>query len=129
MNLIGANYRTTLSNFVALIFTSATAIAAAPSELDVLPQSLYPYRLRIIAACGFIAFISRLLNGSFQKDKTVTGGSTMQTLSGNVAEPGSQTMVDATLLASKASGESLTPAQNQIATNLQAVQPQPESKP
>ena len=70
--LLGANYRTTLSNLVALIFATATGIAAAPSELDILPHDLYSYRGRIIMICGVIAFLSRAMNGQFQKDKQVT---------------------------------------------------------
>lgn len=110
--LFGANWRTTLTNLLALVFTSATAIAAAPSELDVLPPFLYPYRAKIIAICGVIAFASRLLNGQFQKDKTVTGGAVQQTITGNVAEPGTQTLVDETVKATIASGEPVTPTQS-----------------
>jgi len=103
--LLGANYRTTLSNLVALLFATATGIAAAPGELDILPLALYPYRVRIIAICGVIAFVSRMLNGQFQKDKTVTGGSTQQTVGGEVADAGTQTLVDQTVKASIASGD------------------------
>ncbi len=111
--VFGANWRTTLTNMVAMLFTAATAITAAPSELDILPQSLYPYRGRIIVICGVIAFVSRALNGNFQKDKTVTGGTTQQTTNGNVAAPGTQTLVDQTLVATAQSGEALTSAQSQ----------------
>jgi hypothetical protein len=109
--LIGANYRTTLTNLVALVFATATAIAAAPSELDMLPTSLYPYRGRIIAVCGIVAFVSRLLNGQFQKDKQVTGGTIQQTVNGNVAAPGTQSLVDETVKASVASDETIEPEQ------------------
>lgn len=109
--LFGANWRTTLTNLVALIFTSATAITAAPSELNVLPEFLYPYRGKIIAACALIAFVSRFMNGQFQKDKTVTGGTTQQTVNGNVAETGTQNLVDATVKATIDSGEPVTPQQ------------------
>lgn len=109
--LFGANWRTTFTNFIALVFASATAIAAAPSELDVLPSALYEYRGRIIAICGVIAFLSRLLNGQFQKDKNITGGTTQQTVSGAVAKPGTQTLVDATVRATVQSDEQITPEQ------------------
>lgn len=109
--ILGANYRTTFSNLVALIFATATGIAAAPSELDILPNDLYPYRGKIIVICGAIAFLSRAMNGQFQKDKNVVGGTVQQTASGAVAEAGTQTLVDQTVIASIKSGEKVTPEQ------------------
>jgi hypothetical protein len=116
-SLLGANWRTTISNAVALIFATATAIAAAPSELDILPTALYPYRDKIIAICGVIAFVARLVNGAVQKDKAVTGGSVQQTIEGNKVEPGKQSLVDATLEASPPSEKAAVVAQREATDN------------
>jgi hypothetical protein len=47
-------------------------------------------------------------NAVVQKDKNVTGGAVQQTLHGNYAQPGTQTLVDITQESSKLSGESVS---------------------
>src|ERR1022692_453432 len=126
MNLIGPNWKTLLSGIGIALFALLNALALAPTELGDFGMIIPPaYKAKILMVSLGAAFIMRVLNAMHQKDKNVTGGSTMQTLAGNVADKGSQTMVDATLIASKESGEPLTSAQNQIATNLISAQPQP----
>jgi hypothetical protein len=107
--LFGANWQTSLWGFITLV---AGAISLNPHLTDFLPDSINGY---VKGLAGVIAFIS---GGAFAlkvKDKNVTGGSVQQTVAGNLAEPGTQTLVDQTVKASIASGEQVTPEQKQAA--------------
>jgi hypothetical protein len=107
--LFGANWQTTMWGFITL---AAGAISLNPHLTDFLPDSVNGY---VKGIAGIIAVIS---GGAFSlkvKDKNVTGGSVAQTVNGNVAAPGTQTLVDATVKTSIASGEAVTPEQKQAA--------------
>lgn len=71
--IAGVNWRTTVSGAVAFIFALAAFIAASPSELDILPGGLYPYREKILAWAIFLAGIAKWWNLVAQKDAKVTG--------------------------------------------------------
>jgi hypothetical protein len=110
--LWGANWRTSLSGYVAI---GSAIIHGKPQLIEWIPE---PTRGIIWAISEYVflgaaaAFVIRA------KDKSVTGGSTQQTISGAKADAGAQTMVDQTLLATKASGEPLTPQQEAIVKQL-----------
>lgn len=100
--LFGANWQTSLWGLITLV---ASAVALNPGLVAFLPDSFEGY---VKGIAGLIAFIS---GGAFAlkvKDKNVTGGGIQQTLSGAVAEPGTQTLVDQTVKATIASGEPVT---------------------
>jgi hypothetical protein len=106
--LFGANWRTSLSGTVTLV---SAAVAFKPELINFIhPQGLHDW---IAGICGIIAFVS---GGAFvlaAKDKKVTGGSVQQTVGGNVAAEGTQSLVDETVKASMKSGEQVTPEQHQ----------------
>jgi len=98
--------------FITLV---AGAVSLKPELVAFLPDSIEGY---IKGIFGLIAFIS---GGAFAlkvKDKDVTGGSVQQTIAGNVAEKGTQTLVDKTVIASIASGETVTPEQKLSVKNI-----------
>lgn len=116
-----ANWRTTLSGIGAAIFALLSMLAVAPYSLGELATIIPPeYKSRILVASAVAAFLLRTWNSVSQKDRQVTGGSVQQTISGNIAEPGTQTLVDQTLIASKASGETLTPEQHAAVKSAEA---------
>lgn len=130
MNLIGPNWRTTFSMIGGVIMATLTFLSTVSYDQGaialIIPQAYKPWVMKIAGGATLILFI---YNGIKQKDKDVTGGNVQQTAGGNYADPGTQTLVDQTLLASKQSGEILTPEQNQIAVNLQAEVKSKESNP
>lgn len=106
MKLFGPNWQTTVSQiggtlFAALTFLSAMSYDQGPLALVVPPK----YKPTVTTVAGIATVILWFWNGIRQKDKNVTGGSTQQTLQGNYAQPGTQTLVDITKEASKLSGE------------------------
>jgi hypothetical protein len=107
--LLGANWWTTLWGSIT---TVAAAIAIKPELIAFLPDNYEP------TVSGIAVFIFVLSGGVFAhgvKSKNVTGGSVAQTLSGAIAKEGTQSLVDATLKTTIASGEEVTPEMKQIA--------------
>lgn len=97
MNLLGgANWRTWTSGLVETACLIVIALCALPSDIWSNPRVYIPSAALIIA---------KTVKDFVTKDKQVTGGSQMQTLSGAKADEGTQSLVDLTLKASKESGE------------------------
>lgn len=69
------------------------------------------YKPMVTKIAGIAALILFAWNGIKQKDKNVTGGIVQQTASGAVAAVGTQSLVDATVKATIASNEPVTPEQ------------------
>lgn len=117
--LFGANWKTTLSGIGAAFFGLLTLLAALPYQLGDI-ATIIPADLKgKIFTVGIIATtILRVWNSVQQKDKNVTGGTVQQTASGNVAEPGTQSLVDRTVVASIQSGETVTPEQKQAVQHI-----------
>jgi hypothetical protein len=107
-----ANWRTSVSGIGAALFSLLTIVAALPYEAggvaDVFPVSLKP---KIMMASAAAALLLKIANSLAQKDKNVTGGNVQQTLQGNFAKVGTQTLVDATVRDTIKSGETVTPEQ------------------
>jgi hypothetical protein len=101
-----ANFRTTLTGIGAAVFSLLTILAALPYETGAL-ANIFPieWKPKIFAASAIAAVILKIWNSVVMKDKAVTGGKVQQTLTGAVADPGTQTLVDETVKASIASGE------------------------
>lgn len=112
MKLIGANWKTTVSATGAGLFSLLTILAALPYELGEIATIIPPaWKAKVAMISAAATLILRIINGLVQKDRNVTGGTTQQTASGGVAEAGTQTLVDQTVIASIQSGESVTPEQ------------------
>jgi hypothetical protein len=119
MNL-PANWKTSFSGIGAGIFSALTVMAALPDTLGSVSQIIPDKTKPTVVTIGLIGTIGlRVWNSLQQKQKNVTGGSVQQTISGKVADPGTQGLVDQTLLATKASGETLTQEQHDIVNDLQ----------
>lgn len=112
--IFGANWKTS--------FTAAgTALSAGLTFLSGLSYDQGPialvipvkYKGTVTLLAGVATLILWVWNGIQQKSKDVTGGTTQQTASGAVADPGTQTLVDETIKATINSGEAVTPEQKQ----------------
>lgn len=105
--LLGANWWTTLWGCITV---AAAAIVAKPQIIGFLPDSWEP------TVSGIALFVGIIAGGTFAaavKSKEVTGGTVQQTVSGAIAAPGTQDLVDHTIKASIASGEPVTPEQRE----------------
>lgn len=112
MKILGANWQTTVSMIggtlsAALTWLSTVSYDNGPIAM-VIPLK---YKGTVTLCAGIATLILFCWNGIKQKDKTVTGGTTQQTVSGAVAEPGTQSLVDETIKATIKSGETVTPEQ------------------
>lgn len=112
MKFLGANWRTTASAIGAGITSLLTILAALPLELGevatIIPAE---WKAKVVVAGAAATLILRIVNGMVQKDRSVTGGTTQQTVSGAVAEAGTQSLVDETIKATINSGEPVTSEQ------------------
>jgi ABC-type molybdate transport system substrate-binding protein len=69
------NWKTTLSAAGAAVLSLLAAVAAAPAELgDVSTIIPAEWKAKVFAAAAISAFLLRVINGTWQKDKDVTGG-------------------------------------------------------
>jgi hypothetical protein len=110
--LLGANWRTSVSGIGAAIFGLLTMVAALPYEMGDVANIFPPeWKAKIATASAIATLVLKWWNATAQKDKIVTGGTTQQTVSGAVADQGTQALVDATVTATIQSGESVTSAQ------------------
>jgi hypothetical protein len=103
--LFGANWSTTASGLTTII---CAIIHDKPQIIGWIPE---PFRTVVWSLSEYIFFAGATAFVIQAKAKNVTGGTVQQTVSGAKADEGTMTMVDQTLLASKASGEILTPEQ------------------
>lgn len=106
MKIFGANWQTTVSGIGTAIFSILTLLAALPYETGGI-ANLFPveWKPTVLAWSAIAAVILKIWNAIKQKDKNVTGGIVQQTVSGDVADPGTQDLVDKTVIASIQSGD------------------------
>ena len=96
-NILGANWKTTVSGVGTAIFTLLTVLAALPYELGDIATIFPPqWKAKIAIAGAIAALILKVWNSVVQKDRNVTGGDVQQTLDGDKAPKGRQTLVDLT---------------------------------
>lgn len=107
--LFGANWKTSLSGFVAII---AYFIHGHPQYLHWISE---PFQGFIWQGSEYIFYGGLAKLAQQVKDKNVTGGIKQQTTSGATAEPGTQSLVDQTVIATIKSGEAVTPEQKKAA--------------
>jgi hypothetical protein len=114
-----ANWKTTFSGIGAAIFGLLTIMAALPAQVGdlstIIPEK-YKSALITIGLIGGTGL--KIWNSVAQKSKEVTGGSVQQTISGAKADPGTQTLVDQTLVATKKSGEEVSSEQQEVLNAL-----------
>lgn len=110
--LFGANWQTTLTGGLQALFTAfVTGTLTFPSNWHD-PKQVILFAFVVIATFFGLKFAIAA------KSKNVTGGSVQQTLSGDVAARGTQTLVDDTVKATIASGEPVTPEQREAVKPL-----------
>lgn len=113
--MLGANWKTTVSMIGGVLGAGLTWLSTV--SYDQGPIALIipiEYKSTVTLWAGIATLLLWCWNGIQQKSKNVTGGTTQQTVSGAVADVGTQTMVDATVKASIASGdEAVTPEQRE----------------
>jgi hypothetical protein len=72
-------------------------LAALPYETGGIAEIFPPsWKQKILVISAIAAFALKVWNSIQQKSKEVTGGSVQQTLTGEVAKSGTQTLVDIT---------------------------------
>lgn len=102
MKIFGANWKTTVTGGLQALFTAlVTGTLTFPSDWTN-PKQVALFALVIIGTFFGIKFATAT------KDKNVTGGSVQQTVSGGIAKPGTQSLVDETVKTSIQSGEVVT---------------------
>lgn len=113
MKILGANWQTTVSMIGGVLSAALTWLSTLSYDQGAIATVIpLEYKSLVMKIAGIATLILFCWNGIKQKDKHVTGGSVQQTVSGSVAEPGTQSMVDATVKASIASGDpAVTPEQ------------------
>jgi hypothetical protein len=110
--LLGANWQTTLTGGLQALFTAlVTGTLTFPKDWHS-PGQVFLFALVVIGT--FFGFKFAVAT----KSKDVTGGSVQQTVDGKLAEPGTQTLVDQTVIASIKSGETVTPEQKRAVQNI-----------
>ena len=95
--LLGANWKTSVTGIGTAIFAGLTFLSGL--SYDVGPIALVipaKYKSTVTWIAGAATAILWCWNSIAQKSKEVTGGSIQQTLGGNPAAPGTQTLVDVT---------------------------------
>jgi hypothetical protein len=116
--IFGANWKTTVSGIGAALFGLLTILAALPYEMGDLANLFPPaWKAKIAATAAVAAALLKVWNSVAQKSKEVTGGMVQQTVSGAVADPGTQSLVDETVKASIRSGEPVTAEQKNAVLN------------
>lgn len=107
-----ANWRTTVSMIGGVLGAALTWLSTVSYDqgaiATIIPIEYKPWVTKI---AGIATLALWIWNGIQQKSKNVTGGSIQQTMSGAVAEPGTQSLVDETVKASINSGEPVTSEQ------------------
>ncbi len=88
---MGANWRTTVSGLGSSIFAVVTVLAALPYTLGDISTIVNPaWKKDVFIVSGLATLALRVWNAFVQKDKSVTGGSIMQTMAGNIVPPESK---------------------------------------
>lgn len=109
-----ANWKTTASMIGATFMAAVTWLAGLSYDQGAIATIIpVQYKPLVMKLAGIATVILFAYNGIRQKDKAVTGGNVQQTLSGAVADPGTQALVDETVKATIKSGEPVTAEQRQ----------------
>jgi hypothetical protein len=114
-----ANWKTSVSGIGGVVMAFIAWLSTLSYDQGgialIIPLAYKPWVSKI-AAIASLALLG--WNAIRQKDKSVTGGMVQQTSSGAVADPGTQSLVDATVKASVQSGDaSVTPEQRKQANS------------
>lgn len=85
--LFGTNWKTSVSGIGAAVMSFLTILSMAPYELGELSTVIDPHwkeRLTLVSAIA--AFILRLINSHYSKDKNIHGGNVLVDGTGSVME-------------------------------------------
>src|SRR5438132_981499 len=95
---MGANWKTTLSGVATSISFFLTMLASLSYGIPTpLTEAMSPKVKGWIASIGIFSTTAlHIWNSICQKSKNVTGGDTQQTISGDLARPDTQNLVEAT---------------------------------
>lgn len=95
---MGANWKTTLGGILNELFNVLVILSIAPYTLPPeITNIISPaWKARMLAFAGTCKVIVSVWTWWNTKSKDVTGGNTQQTLDGDLAKPGTQTLVDIT---------------------------------
>jgi hypothetical protein len=95
---MGANWKTTLGGVLSEVFLILTVLSVAPYTMPPEITSIIAPKLKAIflSVCLSAKVIVSIWTWWNTKSKDVTGGNTQQTLNGEIAKPGEQTLVDLT---------------------------------
>ena len=114
--LFGANWKTSVTAIGTALFAGLTWLSSVSYDQGPIAMVVpMKYRGKVAFASGAATLLLWCWNGIAQKSKEVTGGVVQQTASGAPAEPGTQTLVDQTIKATIASGESVSAEQKAAA--------------
>ena len=95
--LFGANWKTSITAIGAAFLAGLTWLSSLSYDVGPIALVIPPkYKDKVALLAGIATLILWCWNGIAQKSKEVTGGSVQQTLEGNPAKPGTQTLVDIT---------------------------------
>lgn len=112
--LIGANWKPTVLGGLTMLCLFIT------TNPDLISAVLDPVLSKRIF--GIASLVSGFITFSNIKSRNVTGGTVQQTTNGAVAMPGTQSLVDATVIATLQSGEPLKPKHEEILHEIQPPQ-------
>lgn len=111
-----ANWQTTVSMIGGTLMGALTWLSTLSYDQGALAMVIpLEYKPLVTKIAGIATLILFVWNGIQQKTKSVTGGIVQQTASGAVADTGTQTLVDQTVIASIQSGERVTAEQKAAA--------------
>lgn len=117
--LFGASWKTTVSMIGGTIMAALTWLSTVSYDQGAIAMIIPPqYKPWVSKIAGLATLILFAYNGIRQKDKSVVGGTVQQTVSGAIADSGTQTLVDHTVKASIASGDSSVTPEQKAAVNL-----------
>ncbi len=94
---MGANWATTLSGIGSEIGSVLLVLSILPYTLGDLATIIPPaWKAKMVVVALIAKTLLGVWNSLAQKSKNVTGGDLQQTLDGQIAKPGTQTLVDLT---------------------------------
>jgi hypothetical protein len=95
--IFGANYKTSLSAIGTAIFAAITFLAQVSYDQGPIATVIpVKYKSTVTLIAGACTLFLWFWNGIAQKSKEVTGGAVQQTHDGQLAQRGTQTLVDLT---------------------------------
>lgn len=116
--IFGANWQTSVSMLGGLLMGALTFLSTISYDQGAIALVIpIEYKPLIVKIAGVSTLILFAWNGMVQKSWNVAGGTKQQTVSGAVADEGTQTLVDQTVKASIQSGDTAVTPEQKAAVN------------